>query len=100
MISSEAFRSVLFFHLYCGQVCEKGAEMDLIACAFRSDEMVHCTFWRVEVIVTVSLPSLSSVFGYTETWDTNECQWSEAVPGENLLYFMYKKYRVANLSST
>ena len=32
-------------------------------CAFRSDEMVHHTFWRVEVIVTGSFPSFPLSLG-------------------------------------
>lgn len=39
--------------------------MDLIACAFRSDEMVQSVFVGVEAIVTVSLPLFSSLFGRT-----------------------------------
>lgn len=62
---------ILQFVLWSG--IWKGAEMDLIACAFRSDEMVHHTRWRVEVIMTISLPSFSSLFRNTGPyWSASE----------------------------
>lgn len=57
---SAVFHSAICIVLWSGMW--KGAEMDLTACAFRSDEIVHRTFWRVEFIVTVSLPSFSPLF--------------------------------------
>lgn len=105
MISAEASLHcfILQFVLWSGMW--KGAEMDLIACAFRSDEMVHHTRWRVEVIVTISLPLFSSLIGNTgpfcsasepcldwsmmqvlqrsmEPWIPSHCPSSSKNPGE------------------